>query len=105
MSNEYTADDYRSEEEEEELWEKPAWTKAKLRKTGLAETMKKEGNLAAPVTFTPFKNEDHSNRLANPNILNKTELGEKMKKDGNLANPITNIREARIWKKNQMSAQ
>mmetsp|Transcript_17171 Transcript_17171/g.27841 ORF Transcript_17171/g.27841 Transcript_17171/m.27841 type:complete len:98 (-) Transcript_17171:138-431(-) len=77
------------------LWEKPAWAKGgvKLRSTGKADQMKKDGNLAAPITFTPFKNEDHSNRVANPDILETTDVGEKMKNDGNLAMPITNIRD------------
>jgi hypothetical protein len=77
------------------LWEKPAWAKGgvKLRSTGFGDAMKKEGNLAAPITFTPFKNEDHKNYIANPDILAPTEVGEKMKSDGNLAMPITNIRD------------
>jgi hypothetical protein len=45
------------EQEDDGLWEKPAWAKGgvKLKKTGMADAMKKEGNLAAPITFTPFK--------------------------------------------------
>jgi hypothetical protein len=45
------------EEEDEELWEKPAWAKGgfKLKSTGVADAMKEDGNLAAPVTFTPYK--------------------------------------------------
>jgi hypothetical protein len=48
------------DEDDDGLWEKPAWAKGgvKLKSTGKAEAMKKDGNLAAPVTFTPFKNED-----------------------------------------------
>lgn len=78
------------------LWEKPAWAKKggpKLRSTGFADAMKKEGNLAAPITFTPYKNEDHNNYVANPEILATTDKGAKMKNDGNLAMPITNIRD------------
>jgi hypothetical protein len=83
-----------SEEEEDDLWEKPAWAKGgvKLRSTGKAKAMKKDGNLAAPITFTPFKNEDHTNYVASPARLYATEEGEKMKNDGNLAAPITFIR-------------
>jgi hypothetical protein len=55
--------------------------------------MKTEGNLAAPITFTPFKNEDHKNYVANPEILASTDVGEKMKTKGDLAMPITNIRD------------
>ena len=55
--------------------------------------MKKDGNLAAPITFTPFKSQDHSNKVANTDILHKSEVGEKMKTEGNLAMPITNIRD------------
>lgn len=43
MDNEY---------EDDGLWEKPAWAKGglKLKSTGKADAMKKEGNLAAPIT-------------------------------------------------------
>lgn len=84
-----------ADEDDDGLWEKPAWAKGgvKLKSTGKADAMKKDGNLAAPITFTPFKNEDHSNKVANTNILNKSEVGEKMKTEGNLAMPITNIRD------------
>ena len=77
------------------LWEKPAWAKGglKLRSTGFADAMKKECNLAAPITFTPYKSDDHNNYVANPDILAATDKGEKMKNDGNLAMPITNIRD------------
>ena len=83
-----------SEEEEAYGWEKPAWAKGglKLKSTGKANAMKKDGNLAAPITFTPFKNDDHTNYVADPDNLRKSGLGDKMKNDGNLANPITNIR-------------
>ncbi len=81
--------------EDDGLWERPAWAKGgvKLRSTGKAEMMKKEGNLAAPITFTPFKNEDHTNYYAHPDGLAATEVGEKMKTQGELAMPITNIRD------------
>lgn len=81
--------------EDDGLWEKPAWALGghKLRSTGKASAMKKDGNLAAPITFTPFKNEDHTNYYANPEHLLTTGEGEKMKTQGNLAMPITNIRE------------
>lgn len=77
------------------LWEKPAWAKGgiKLKSTGMANQMKKEGNLAAPITFTPFKNEDHTNYYARPDYLEPTEVGERMKTQGDLAMPITNIRD------------
>lgn len=77
------------------LWEKPAWARGgiKLRSTGHAEIMKTEGNLAAPITFTPFKSEDHTNYVASPNSLSPTEKGAKMKTMGELAMPITNIRD------------
>ena len=82
-------------DEDDGLWEKPAWAKGgvKLKSTGKAEAMKKDGNLAAPITFTPFKNDDHTNYVANPDQLAGTAEGEKMKTDGNLAAPITNIRD------------
>ena len=50
-------------------------------------------DLAAPVTFTPYKNDDHTNYLASPKNLSTTQEGEKMKRAGNLAMPITNIRD------------
>jgi hypothetical protein len=90
------SDDSYYARDEDCLWEKPAWAKKgglKLRSTGYADAMKKEGNLAAPITFTPFKSEDHKNYVANPEILATTDLGDKMKNDGNLAMPITNIRD------------
>lgn len=39
-------------EEDDGLWEKPAWAKGglKLKSTGKADAMKKDGNLAAPIT-------------------------------------------------------
>lgn len=82
-------------DDDDGLWEKPAWAKGgvKLKSTGKADAMKTEGNLAAPITFTPFKNEDHSNKVANTEILRKTEVGEAVKQGQNLAMPITNIRE------------
>ena len=49
---------YDQEEEPAFGWEKPAWATAggiKLKSTGKAEKMKTAGNLAAPITFTPFK--------------------------------------------------
>ena len=81
--------------EDDGLWEKPAWAKGgvKLKSTGKADAMKKDGNLAAPITFTPFKSNDHTNKVADPNKLASTGVGEKMKNEGNLAAPITNIRD------------
>lgn len=78
-------------DEDDGLWEKPAWAKGgvKLRSTGKADAMKTSGNLAAPITFTPFKNEDHSNKVANSEILRKTGIGEAVKSGENLAAPIT----------------
>ena len=54
-----------ADNDDDGLWEKPAWAKGgvKLKSTGKAEKMKGDGNLAAPITFTPYKNEDHSNTL------------------------------------------
>ena len=82
-------------DEDDGLWEKPAWAKGgvKLRATGKADAMKTEGNLAAPITFTPFKSEDHTNYYARPDHLAVTGIGEKMKTEGDLAMPITNIRD------------
>jgi hypothetical protein len=88
-------------DEDDGLWEKPAWAKGgvKLKSTGKADAMKTDGNLAAPITFTPFKSEDHTNYVANPEKLASTETGEKMKGEGNLAGPITNIRDEMRKKK------
>lgn len=84
-----------ADDEDDGLWEKPAWAKGgvKLKSTGKGDAMKKDGNLAAPITFTPFKNEDHSNKVANSGRLQRSEVGERMKTEGNLAMPITNIRD------------
>jgi len=77
------------------LWEKPAWAKGgmKLKKTGRADTMKTSGNLAAAITFSPFKNEDHSNKVANQGRLKNSDVGEAVKSGENLACPITHFRE------------
>lgn len=80
------------DQEDDGLWEKPSWAKkggVKLKKTGQSERMKKDGNLAAPITFTPFKKEDHSNHVANKNVLRRTKTGEAAAKGENLAAPIT----------------
>jgi hypothetical protein len=66
--------------------------------------MKTDGNLAAAITFTPFKSEDHTNKLANPDKLATSDVGEKMKSDGNLAMPITNIRDEMKKKKREAGA-
>ena len=77
--------------EDDGLWEKPAWAKGglKLKKTGKADAMKKDGNLAAPITFTPFKNDDHSNEVANQGKLRSTDVGDAAKTGEDLAAPIT----------------
>ena len=71
------------------LWEKPAWAKGgvKLRSTGFGNAMKESGNLAAPITFTPYKNEDHSNKVANQGKLRRTDVGEAAKQGEDLAAP------------------
>ena len=79
-------------DEEDTLWEKPAWAKKgghQLKKTGFADAMKKDGNLAAPITFTPFKNEDHSNAVANQGRLRQTGVGAAARAGEDLAAPIT----------------
>jgi hypothetical protein len=48
--NNYHQDYY---DDDDGLWEKPSWAKRgglKLRSTGKADLMKKDGNLAAPIT-------------------------------------------------------
>jgi hypothetical protein len=93
-------------DEDDGLWEKPAWAKGghSLKKTGKGDAMKTDGNLAAAITFTPFKSEDHTNKLANPDKLATSDVGEKMKSDGNLAMPITNIRDEMKKKKREAGA-
>lgn len=39
----------------------------------------------APITFTPFKSDDHSNYIANQGNLNQTEVGEAAKEGCDLA--------------------
>lgn len=78
------------------LWEKPAWAQGggvRLKSTGKATTMKTSGNLAAPITFTPYKNQDHSNKVAHQGRLRSTEVGAAAKSGEDLAMPITNIRD------------
>ena len=83
--------DIRDSSEDDGVWEKPAWAKGgiKLKSTGMAEAMMKDGNLAAPITFTPFKSQDHSNKLANPKKLRASEVGAAAKSGQDLAAPIT----------------
>jgi hypothetical protein len=78
-------------DEDDGLWEKPAWAKGgvKLKSTGKADAMKKDGNLAAAITFTPFKSEDHSNKYANQGGLRSTDVGAAVKSGEDLAAPIT----------------
>ena len=80
-----------ADDNDDGLWEKPAWAKGgvKLRSTGKADQMKQDGNLAAPITFTPFKNEDHSNKVANPELLKASDVGAAAKEGYDLAAPIT----------------
>jgi hypothetical protein len=42
-------------------------------------------DLAAPITFTPYKSDDHANRVANPEKLRATEIGAAVKSGENLA--------------------
>lgn len=78
-------------EDDDGLWEKPSWAKGgvKLKKTGKADKMKTDGNLAAPITFTPYKKANHSNTVANQERLRKTEVGDAVKSGESLAAPIT----------------
>jgi hypothetical protein len=80
-----------SDSDDDGVWEKPAWAKGgvQLKSTGKAEAMKKDGNLAAPITFTPFKSQDHTNKVANPEKLNASDVGAAVKSGENLAAPIT----------------
>ena len=76
------------------LWS-PTWSnkRSALKPTGMAEAMRIHGNLAAPITFSPFKNDDdHKNKLANPKKLRSTEHGRRMMDFGNLASPIVPIK-------------
>jgi hypothetical protein len=88
-------------DDDDGVWEKPAWAKGgvQLKSTGKADVMKMDGNLAAPITYTPFKSQDHTNYVADPNKLNMTEQGKLAKEKGNLASPITNIRDEMKKKK------
>jgi phage gpG-like protein len=78
------------EEESEEEDDRPAWANMKLKKTAKGELLKKDGNLAAPITFTPFKNTDFTNRAVDKHKLKKTEEGTRLSESGNLAAAITN---------------
>ena len=78
------------EEYPEEEDDRPAWAKMKLKETVKGELLKKDGNLAAPITFTPFKNTDFTNRVVDKSKLKKTEEGTRLTESGNLAAPITN---------------
>jgi hypothetical protein len=76
-----------SEDDEEEEWESdddddetPFWAKLQLRKTEKGNELRESGNLAAPITFTPFKNTDFTNKLCSPKSLRKTEQGNKILK-------------------------
>jgi hypothetical protein len=57
----------------------PAWAKMTLKKTDKGDALRMSGNLAAPITFTPFKNTDFTNKLCNPDVLHKSEVGERVR--------------------------
>jgi hypothetical protein len=67
----------------------PTWQHMSLRATGSGAAAKQGENLAAPITFTPFKNEDHSNKVANQQILRRSQVGEAAREGSNLAAPVT----------------
>ena len=55
-----------------------------LRQSEVGEAAKEGYDLAAPITFTPYKSDDHSNPVANPENLAASEIGEKMKNEGEM---------------------
>jgi hypothetical protein len=68
----------------------PEWQqKMPLRESVVGAAAKKGMDLAAPITFTPFKNEDHSNKVANQRILRQSQVGEAAREGLDLAAPIT----------------
>jgi hypothetical protein len=79
------------EEEEGTLWEKPAWATGgfKLKNTSKGDKLRNSGNLDAPITFSPFKSQDHSNKVANQTRLRTTDGGAALKDGEDLAAPIT----------------
>mmetsp|Transcript_17472 Transcript_17472/g.48472 ORF Transcript_17472/g.48472 Transcript_17472/m.48472 type:complete len:142 (-) Transcript_17472:821-1246(-) len=77
---------------------------SKLRNTDIGDAVKSGEDLAAPITYTPFKNDDHTNYVANPTKLKTTQEGELVKSGGNLAAPITHIRKVKKKKKKKKAA-
>jgi len=71
--------------------DKPAWARIRLKKTTMGRMLEQEGNLQAPITFTPFKNADFRNEICNPGRLKKTTLGQKVLNGEYISAPITHI--------------
>jgi hypothetical protein len=92
-------------DEEEEAWESeddetPFWAKLQLKTTEKGNELRKSGNLAAPITFTPFKNTDFTNKLCSPKSLKTTEQGQTLlKKQEGSSSPITTHHNTRSLKK------
>ena len=70
-------------------WKKPDWTKnTKLRSTGMADVVKKGGNLAAPITNLPHQMDDGP--FSKPEWTDVVKPEERHV-EGDLAKPITNL--------------
>jgi len=63
----------------------------RLKKTSMGRMLEKDGNLAAPITFTPFKNTDFKNGVCNPTLLKKTPKGNRVLNGEYISAPITHI--------------
>jgi hypothetical protein len=61
----------------------------KLKNTDKGNQLRQSGNLAAPITFTPYKNTDFANKVCNREVLKQTKVGEKVKQGEYLSAPIT----------------
>lgn len=69
-------------------WQKPDWTKgAGLKKTGRADKMVGDGNLAGPITNLPHQKDDGP--FQKPEWT--SDVADMHKPTGDLAKPITNL--------------
>ena len=70
-------------------WKKPDWTtNTKLRSTGMADVVKKGGNLAAPITNLPHQMDDGP--FSKPEWTDVVKPEERQLEE-NLAKPITTL--------------
>ena len=76
-------------------WEKPSWTKPKLRNTGKRDVLEKGGDLQGTITMVKKNHMDDINFEANASLLRATDKGTTVRTGATLAGPVTNINAAK----------